>query len=133
MDESGLPEGLRRGLEIRSTKDDIDILRIANRGFVHPRHPGRHGVAANDGVGDIRLLQRTGGTEEPAAHLFHGPDHPFQGDLADRRLLARSGPLLLQAVGKHLDPTGAKRCQGLLQPVLLLVPCLSRREAAIRC
>ena len=132
MDEPRLPEGLRRGLEIRSTQDDIDILRVANRGFVHPCHPGRHGVASHHGVGDLRLLQGTRGAEQPVAHLLHGPDHPFQGDLADRQCLAHSGPLLLQAVGKHLHPSVAKRGQGLFQSVLLLGPRLGRREAAVR-
>ena len=132
MDESRLPEGLLRSVEIPSTQDDIDILRVANRGFVHPRHPGRHGVAAHYGVGDFRLLQSTRGAEQPAAHLFHGPDHPFQGDLADLRRLARSGPLLLQAIGKHLHPSARSGARACFNRSCCSGPRLCRREAAIR-
>ena len=76
-------EGVLRDFEVAATQEDIDILSIPDRRFIDARNPGRHGISSHDRVGNLRLLQCSCSTKQPDAHFLHGPDHPFQGDLAD--------------------------------------------------
>jgi hypothetical protein len=79
-------EGVLRGFEIAATQEDIDVLSIPDRRFVHTRNPGRQRIPSHDRVGNLCLLQCSCSAKQPNAHFLHGPDHSFQGDLADRRL-----------------------------------------------
>ena len=64
------PDLVQSGLhifEIGPAHEDIDILGIANGGFIDPAHPGGHGIAPDDGVGDIGLFQGVGSAQQPFA------------------------------------------------------------------
>ena len=76
--EAGLRQRLLRGLEIRSVQQDIDVLSIPHRRFIHPRNPGRDGVASDDRIGNPGAFQGGGGTLQSLSHSFHGPHHPIE-------------------------------------------------------
>jgi len=67
-----------RPFKIFGTKQDIDILRIANRRLINSRYPGCHGVATNDRIGNGSRFQHLYRTEQSQTYFFHGTNHPVQ-------------------------------------------------------
>ena len=57
IDKPRPAEGRGDGRQISAPHQDIHVLSIANRGFIHPRHPSRDGIASNDRVRDTRRFQ----------------------------------------------------------------------------
>ena len=74
------------GLEIRAPQQDVDVLCISHRGFIDSPHMGRNRIAADHGVWDSRLLERSGGAVHPVADFLHGPHHPFHQIFVDQKL-----------------------------------------------
>jgi hypothetical protein len=69
------PGGL---VNIFSTNQDIDILRVTNGGFIDSSHPSRHRIPSHHGVGDAGFFQGRGRPHESFSDFFHGSNHPFQ-------------------------------------------------------
>lgn len=60
VDETFLGKRLFRTLQVGSANKNVDILCIANRGFVHFADPGCDRVPSGNGIGNLRPLQRFG-------------------------------------------------------------------------
>jgi hypothetical protein len=70
-------EGRLDGVKIRPADEDVDILRVSHGGTVYSRHPGRHGVAAGNGVRDAGPFEGGGGSQGTFTDRLHGLDHPL--------------------------------------------------------
>jgi len=77
--------GLQRGphrFEVLSPNQNIEVSCVSRGRFVHPAHPGRHGVSSRDRVGNSALLQGGDGAQQSIFDFFHSPDHPVEGNRA---------------------------------------------------
>ena len=65
--------------QVPATQQNVDILRVADGGFIDARHPGGHRIAASDRIRDAGP-SRAATARSSRADLFHGADHPFPGN-----------------------------------------------------
>ena len=56
----------------------IDVARVSDRACINGRHPGRHGVAADNGVGNAGLIQNSRDSQQTFAHLGHSSLHAVE-------------------------------------------------------
>jgi len=68
-------EGNLGPFQIFAPQQDIHILGVSNRGFIHLAYQSRHGVATHHRMGNARLLQCPGGTKQSIAHFLHSVLH----------------------------------------------------------
>ena len=74
MDESDRLEGGFDGFEDGPGDEEIDVDRGSHRRRIDPGHPGRHGMTADDRVGDPPGLERR---HRAAESFLHHGDRQF--------------------------------------------------------
>jgi hypothetical protein len=76
--EPGLLKRFSCGRQVRTANEDVHILRVSHRRFVHGGYPRRDGIPANDRVRDSPFPQGTSRGPQPFTHPFHRVHHPLK-------------------------------------------------------
>jgi hypothetical protein len=84
MYEANAAQRRARSLEVFTTDQEIDIGCVPDSLGINACHPGSDGVAADDGVGDRSLRERSGSPAGTFANGVHGGNHPVPGEVFQR-------------------------------------------------
>ncbi len=84
MDEADGSQRGKNAVEILPSDQYINVLRIPHRLLIDPRNPRGDGIAADDHIGNPRLLQGRSCATGPLSDGFHGGVHPFPGEILER-------------------------------------------------
>jgi hypothetical protein len=83
MDETdGLEHGDDAG-EILASDQDINVLGVPHGLLIDASDPRGDGIAADDNIGNARLLQGRSRATGPLSDSFHGGAHPFPGEVLE--------------------------------------------------
>ena len=73
--ESGCFQRLLDPFQIAPLDQDVDVLRIPNSRLIHARNPGCHGIASDDRIWYIGIIQGFSRSQQTNSYFFHSSHH----------------------------------------------------------